>query len=235
MVPGTRSVLGKLLLLAAAGAGSFGVMLSLSRGAMMALGAGALIVTLRTSRGLFLVLVTLLLTSPLWAPDYVIDRVLESQQVDESVDEVALDMSAEARLQTWRTIVEVVSNHPLDGVGFDGLGYVLPDMGDALGLDEVKDSAHNTFLRMMGEMGVLGLAFFVWLQWACWRIGDDLVRRARNTFDRGLGAGLCGGVIVMAISSAFGDRFFNVQIAAAFWMMVAIAESALLDHARPAR
>ncbi len=229
MMLGTRNAFGKLLLLSSFVAGSIGVMLSLSRGAMLSLIAGVMLVALRGSRLLLVLCLGMLVTSPLWAPDYVIDRVLESRQVEEGSDEATIDSAAEARVQTWSAIMEVVRDHPLDGVGFAGLAFVLPDVSSELGLDEAKDSAHNTYMRMLGEMGVLGVVVFALLLWGLWRLGDDAVRRPASSFDRSLGLGLCAGVLAMAVSCAFGDRFFNVQLSAGLWMIAGLVEDGWLE------
>jgi O-antigen ligase len=224
MVAGVRALWGRALLLTIAVLGAIGLLMSLSRGGMLALAVSLAIVAWRTSRTAFAVLVAGLLLSPLWAPDYVKQRVMESQVEVEGSDQVAIDSAAEARVQTWRSIFEVVEAHPIEGVGWTGLGHVLPDIGTQLGLEEVKDSAHNTFLRLLGETGLIGLGLFCWLLWSCWALGDRLVRAARNRFDRALGIAMCGAVVSMAVSCAFGDRFFNVLIAGNFWMLCALVE-----------
>ncbi len=221
---GTRHLFGKFMLLASFVAGSFGVMLSLSRGAMLSLIAGVLLVALRGSRVLLVLCIGLLVTSPLWAPDYVIERVMESRQVDEGSDEASIDSASEARVQTWSAIFEVVRDHPLDGVGFAGLAFVLPDVSTELGLEEARDSAHNTYMRMLGEMGILGVALFVFILWKLWELGDRVVRKPASRFDRALGLGLCAGVLSMAVSCAFGDRFFNVQLSAGLWIVAGLVE-----------
>ena len=231
LVPATRSWLGKLVLVGAFVAGTVGVLMSVSRGGMIALGVGIAVVAWRTSKVLAFVIALALALSPLWAPQYVKDRISGSQVGVEGTDEVAMDSAAEARVETWRTILEVVQTHPLDGVGFAGLVYVLPDLGSQLGLEEVKDSAHNTYLRMLAEMGVLGLLLFLWLLWKVWRLADEGVRKARNPVDRGLAVALCGAFAALAVSCAFGDRFFNVVISSNFWILCALVESSLVERA----
>ena len=71
------------------------IMMSLSRGGMLALVAGVIIVGWRSSRVGFAILIAALLLSPLWAPDYVKERVMSSQVEVEGSDEVALDMAAD--------------------------------------------------------------------------------------------------------------------------------------------
>ncbi len=229
MLTVTRNPVGWLVLLGTFVASCVGLFMSLSRGSMVALVVALGIVAWRSSRVLFGVIVAALMLSPLWAPDYLKERISGSQVAVEGTDEVAIDAAAEARVQTWRSIMEVVQSHPLDGVGWTGLGYVLPDIGSELGLEEVKDSAHNTFLRMLGEMGILGLALFTALLWQCWSLCSEAARRARAPFDRALAIGVGGAVVSMAVSCAFGDRFFNVIIASNFWVLMALVEHSLIE------
>jgi len=230
---GARRWYEKLAAAAAFGLGSFGIMLSLSRGSMVALIAGVVMVALRSARWAIVLLAVVLASSPLWLPDYVMDRITSSRVQVEGSDEATVDAASEARLETWRSILLVVSHHPLDGVGFTGLQYVLPDIGAELGLEDVRDSAHNTFLRMLSELGVLGLGCFVWLLIQCWRLGDSVIRAARWRFDRALGVGICGATVTMATSCAFGDRFFNPILASGFWILCALAEDSVIEAETP--
>ena len=234
LVAGTRNWLGKAVLLAAAGLGAVGVLLSVSRGSMVAMFVGLLVVSWRTSKLLVAAMVAVVLLAPFWLPDYVMDRIKGSAVQVEGSDQRQVDNSSERRLETWSTIMTVVQDHAIDGVGFAGLAYVLPDLGNELGFEEVKDSAHNTFLRMLSEMGIFGLLLFCWVLWTIWRLADDGVRRARDGFDRALAVGLCGAIIALAASCAFGDRFFNIIISGNFWIVCALVDGQLLDAPPPA-
>lgn len=226
LVAGVKHVLGKTLLLGIWLLGSFAIILSLSRGSMLALLAGTVLVTWRGTRVLLGGLLVVLLLSPLWMPDYLKDRIAQSTEQTEEAG-ISVDSAAEKRLETWQTIFKVVEDHPLEGVGFTGLGYVLPDLGAELGLADIKDSAHNTYLRMLSEMGIFGLGLFVWLLWSCFRLANIAAQRAKSAFDRALANGLAGAVLSMAVTCAFGDRFFNVVIASSLWILCALVEDSL--------
>ncbi|MBI1799876.1 MAG: O-antigen ligase family protein [Candidatus Eisenbacteria bacterium] len=228
MIPGTRNLLGRATLLGALLLGSFGVLLSVSRGAILALAASLLFVGLRSSRVLTALLLVALVSSPLWVPDYVIHRITGSR-IETEDEEGRLEGSAQIRIDTWHAIATLVSNHPLEGVGFAGLGYVLPETGAELGI-EVKDSAHNTYLRFVGEMGVIGLSLFLMLLWGCARLSADATRLARTRFDRQLAVGFGAATLAMAISCVFGDRFFSILITGNFWMLAALVNDSLLDR-----
>jgi O-antigen ligase len=234
LVPGVKSWVGRIVMLGTFVAASVGLIYSLSRGAMLAFVASLFPVAWRTSRVLFALLLAAAALSPWWAPDYLKDRILKSESEVEGSDEVALDMAAQARLQTWQSLMEVVKTHPIDGIGFTGLGDVLPDIGEGLGLSEVKDSAHNTYLRMIAEMGILGIAAFLWLMTRCLVLSERAFRAARTRFDRGIAVGLMGATISMLVACAFGDRFFNVVIAGSFWVVSALAEDIVDEARRPA-
>lgn len=225
LLPAARGFVAKTAVWAGMALGSFAVLLTISRGAILALAVGLLLVSFRTSKALTALLVVVLATAPLWTPDYVKERIA-STQVEDEYDEVALENSSQLRVDTWRAIIEVVTDHPLDGVGFTGLGYVLPMTGSALGV-AVKDSAHSTYLRFLGEMGVLGLFLFVWLLWKCWKLGLAAEKEGETLFDRRVGAGLSAATLVLALCCAFGDRFFPILITGNFWLACALADNAL--------
>lgn len=230
LLPAVRRLGGRLLLLAAVGTGVAAVVLTVSRGSVVAMAAGMAVVAVRSSRALTFALLALLATSPLWAPDYLKERMLSTQIEVEGTDEAALEGSAQLRVDTWRAIMQLVSDHPLDGVGFSGLEFVLPDTGTELGL-AVKDSAHNTFLRFLGEMGIFGLFLFCLLIWKCAALAIEGARRARSRFDRQLSIGLLGATVSMAVSCAFGDRFFNVLITGSYWILLALVNDLVLERA----
>jgi O-antigen ligase len=209
-------------------AGTVGVLYSVSRAGIVALVAGLGYVALRSSRTLVFLLIVVVLSSPAWVPDYVKDRITGKFTVSEDTDEIGIDTSTQLRLDTWRAILRLVQDHPLDGVGFAGLQYVLPETGQNLGVD-VKDSSHNTFLRTLSELGIFGLAVFLWILIACWRLSQRTIRAAKSKFDRQVGVALAAGTIALTISSAFGDRFFNVLVSGVFWIACALAEDSMLE------
>lgn len=229
LVPGARSWFARLLLLGGTVLGVYGVILSVSRGAVLAVILGLGYVTLRSSRILTLLFVLVLATSPLWAPDYLKERITGTQVEAEGTDEEELEGSAQLRIDTWKAITRIVTEHPLDGVGFTGLEFVLPEAGTALGM-EVKDSAHNTYLRFLAEMGIFGLLLFLYLLWRCLVLAHAAIRAATTRFDRQIGVGLAAATLALAASCAFGDRFFNILISGNFWILCALVNDVLLER-----
>lgn len=229
LVPAVRRTAWKVVLVGVVVLGVSATLFTVSRGAVVAIALAMLYVGLRSSKPLAVVLVLALLTSPLWMPDYVTQRFTETEVQVEGTDESQLEGSAQARIDTWKALWKVVLEHPFDGVGFTGLASTLPETGEALGL-EVKDTAHNTFLRMLAEMGIFGLLVFVWLLARAWRLGWRAARLGGSALDRGLGVGVGGATIAMAVSCAFGDRFFSILISGNFFIACALLDDLLRER-----
>lgn len=75
------------------------------------------------------------------------------------------DAIAKGRVGVWRAVVAMVSDAPAFGVGL-GMGiHEFERYRQALGLESIPQgarlSAHNTFLLVAGDLGLLGMAAFV--------------------------------------------------------------------------
>jgi hypothetical protein len=217
-----RNWFAKLVSLAAVVIGAYAAVQTISRGAMISVALGLSYVAVRSSRLLTVMVALALLTSPIWAPESVKERVLSTQQQDEDSDEVELEGSAQARIDTWKATMDLASHHWFDGVGLGVLPYILIDHGKKMGLGHTHESTHNSFLRMLGEMGIPGLIAYVILLAACWALGMAGLAAAGDRFERQLAIGLQGALISVGINCWFGDRFFELDIMCAFWMVCAL-------------
>lgn len=120
------------------------------------------------------------------------------------------DAIAKGRVGVWRAVVAMVSDAPAFGVGL-GMGvHEFERYRHALGLDTIPQgarlSAHNTFLLVAGDLGMLGMAAFLLALLAAafgarsaWRA----LPQARDDLPLlGLGAGLTALLLTMLT----GDR-----------------------------
>jgi O-antigen ligase len=78
---------------------------------------------------------------------------------------------------SWQMFLE----RPLTGWGFHQMPADLPRY-----VSEYKDKVlypHNTYLELLVEHGVVGLALYVWLMWEIWRLGRGAIpAAAKNGF-----------------------------------------------------
>jgi len=92
------------------------------------------------------------------------------------------ESSAETRLQSWRAASHMIAAHPLIGVGLASYGPAFPDYSK----DHPRE-AHNTFLQITAESGMIAGLMYVLIVFSCiralWRTSTEL--RKRDTEQRG--------------------------------------------------
>jgi O-antigen ligase len=90
------------------------------------------------------------------------------------------EVSFRGRLSENIAGVQMFTDHPVLGVGLGNFNYHYQTYSRRLGLDPRREarSAHNLYLEIASEMGLLGLAWFAILQWVTFRG----LQRARADF-----------------------------------------------------
>lgn len=76
---------------------------------------------------------------------------------------------------------EMFFEHPVMGWGFHRMPAELP--GFVSGYSEKVLYPHNTYLELLVEQGVVGVALYLWLMWELWRLGRAAIpARERDGF-----------------------------------------------------
>jgi len=182
------------LFLAAAGAASYGVYLSLSRGALLGL-VVAPFIALR-SRWLFVVAPLVVAAAVTLTPAGLEQRVATINTQDENVA---------GREDIWRVAGAVFLEHPVLGAGPGGFPRAYaesPEVGKeflgVLAVLEHPPHAHNLALQMLSEQGLVGLVALVLLFGAALRLAVEL-RRSTELWIRVVGAGALGALVVLLV------------------------------------
>lgn len=161
----------------------------------------------------------LLLVSVNVFPDSVIERVQETRQADRRGN-TAVDNSTTSRLEIWQGGIDMWRDRPA-GVGLGRFKANIGEYSSHRGRD-----AHNSFVLVLAEAGVLGLAAMVWL---FWRLGG-LARRLRRSAaaddpeGRALALGFTVTLVSMFLGNVFGSPFFDGLIMANFWVLCGLLE-----------
>ncbi len=98
-----------------------------------------------------------------------IAALLSSSQLGESLTERIQERGPiDYREAVYRGAWRMFLQHPLAGWGFHQMPAELPRY--VSGYDEKTLYPHNTFLELLVEHGIVGLALYVWLMWELWRL-----------------------------------------------------------------
>ncbi|MER3543600.1 MAG: hypothetical protein C4311_03095 [Chloroflexota bacterium] len=100
----------------------------------------------------------------------VMERALNSFSAD--------DLAAGARMLAWRLALQLFGESPILGLGLNAFRerYMRLSLPAALTMGERGIAAHNMYLDILVEVGLLGLAAFAWLFVAAFRRQRELLR-----------------------------------------------------------
>ncbi len=109
--------------------------------------------------------------------------------------------SAVMRLNYWRQTLEIIKSHPLAGVGMGNFNLTYARY------------AHNSYLQIWAEMGILGVLSIIWLVgYAVKNIGRD--NRASLL--------LLTGVLTFALHNVVDFSFFLPEVAFIWWLILGL-------------
>jgi hypothetical protein len=154
------------------------------------------------------------------------------------IDPRSLDAIA-IRAEMARAALRLFSTEPLLGIGvgqfFERSADVIRD--PAVHALYPRENAHNNFLQILAETGLVGFTAFVWLLVGA---GGAIVRALRTeTADRAVLTGAAAGLCAFVATCLAGHPLLITEVAIAFWGMlgasVALAPPPAAQSALPSR
>jgi O-antigen ligase len=187
--------------------------LTFSRGGYIGFLFGILVLGLIRERKLLLMLGIFLVVWQGIVPNAVRDRVFMTYQYGE------LDSSAEERVAIWSDALDVIEHSPVLGRGFDTYKFM-----DRVG--PYRDT-HNYYLKILLELGLVGLFFFLLMVASACRMSWELFHVARDGILRGIGCALFASLACALLTNLFGDRWSYLQVDGFLWVFMGMAARGL--------
>ena len=214
----------RLLFLTAVGVQGIALVMSGSRGGLVALLAEIVFIVAISRRSqttgqivlkaaLAALLVGTIIGGTILIGNYsAIDRIAETA--------VSKDPTS-SRTQIWSTTWEVVKQNPILGAGWGALGTAYTQFDPMNGRERVEQ-AHNDYLQLLADAGVIGLllgAFFVFaLAREAWRRLES-----KDHFRRGVAVGALAACFAVLVHSLFDFVLHVPAISLLFLVMTALA------------
>lgn len=174
------------------------VILTGSRGGMLALAAGsAVVLGIRFGRRGIALLAAGLILVTLVVPNPLRDRIW----VEHETDPVGY-----ARWQMWQSSARAMIEHPF-GVGVGLYQYIYPRYafpveGEIIRYGKLAQTPHSEYVQMGVELGVASLVVF---GWGCAGVAREAawwLRQRLRRWQRGVAVGLCGGIVAILVHAA---------------------------------
>jgi O-antigen ligase len=203
------------------------LVLTLSRGAALGFVVAFLVMVLvwkawRWLAGFVLVGIVVLALLPLSVKSWVLAQPTVWQVVLES------ETPQGSRPAIWRVARHMISSHPWVGVGVNT--FVLNYERYRRPEDQFLNSpyAHNHYLQMLAEIGIVGFAIFVALLGIGCRRALQAYRAASDSV-RGIALGLGLGLLAFLINGLTESALYYPRLATVFWLGFGMLFSAPFD------
>lgn len=219
-----------LLRLAAAGAVlicALGLFITFSRGGLVALGC-AMLASLFVAGRWRPVMVTTILTVAVLGVGYFAFFAPQASR-----DRITKLDGGTGRTDIWRIGGRMVSAHPVRGVGSGNFqltsGHYLLKQPGAIRHDFFLDKpkvAHNMYLHVLAELGIVGLSLFVAILAFALACAFKAARRFASAGDRDMEL-LTRGLILAIIGLMSADFFLSGQFSKQLWLLLGLAPALL--------
>jgi O-antigen ligase len=189
------------------------------RGAWLGFGAGAaaLLATLRRGRWLLLLGIFVLVAGALFGPERV-SRRLRSMGDPEEV-------TIRERRLMWSSGLAIWRDHPWLGVGPGGVKRLYRQYARPEAIKQQTSHLHNSPLQILAEVGVLGLAAWLWIWLAFFVFCGRLLRRLRGpgwSRERALVSGSLAAIVGFLVTGLSEWSFGDSEVVLIAWTLMAL-------------
>ena len=140
------------------------------------------------------------------------------------------DMGAKDRVVMWQAAWKMIQDRPVLGQGLNPFMANYVDFWT--GGESVPRYAHNCFLQVAAETGVVGLLAFVWVLGALfWWWYRGIQRLASSASTRLLLIGLWTGLLGFVFQAAIDTSFYELRQATLFWVLAGITTGVAASRA----
>jgi O-antigen ligase/Tfp pilus assembly protein PilF len=169
----------------------------------------------------------LIIPNPLNKPDTVLSKIKERI----SISQFTQGYSIKRRIATWKFTTPMIKDRPLLGSGlgtykYNTLSYQARffEQGQNRSLypHGFASKAHNEYLQFWVEIGIIGLAIFIWLIITYFNYGIRYLKRENNKQKKGIVIGLMGAVVAVLVDGMFGFPLHLPATIALFWLVLAL-------------
>lgn len=203
------------------------VIFTYSRGGLLAMVIGVVIVLIYYPPRQFqipVIIISAVVFVSLLPPNY-LDRVSTLTDLFKPRGTLRIEeRSLQGRLSENLAAMEMIKANPLFGVGLNSYKYLFPVYSKRLGLALVatEREAHNLFLEVAAETGVIGFSVFIFVLFVCFQTlfhGRASFARAGMRDYSGMVTGYLGGFAAYFVASVFIHNAFPRY----FYLLIGIA------------
>jgi len=196
-----------------------GLAASLVRSAWVGLAASVFVIAVIAERRLLWAFPVVVGLAVLIAPRPIIKRAESIINAATERAEGEAEGPPEFRVDIWRTTLRIARDYPITGVGVHNTMYLYDEYKDEASIESQVPHAHNNYIQLVVERGVVGLAAFAYFIFALLRFFARGYRRARSPTARVLGLAGIGATVGFLVEGFFEYTFGDYEIMAIIYAL----------------
>jgi len=212
----------RILMLFISALATTGLSLTLSRGAGLALYLSTLFLCIaKKKKILTLILIAIVIISP-----FVMPKNIKQWAKGVNYNPLVL-MCNQDRISIYRNTINMIKHHPFTGVGVNtfskNYGKYKTESAEKYAHTPDTIYAHNIYLQMAGEIGLLGLLAFLWF---LTRIFIRTLRAYRNLKDdylKTIALSLVACFIAFLVNGLTETSLYYSRVAMVFWYLIGVS------------
>ena len=142
---------------------------------------------------------------------------------DRAMSFIKSDKVSMWRTYTWKGTARIIRKQPVFGNGINTYHrlYSQHRVDDGIGY---SGYAHNCFLQMLVEIGLLGAVSFIWILLTLFNKSLLYLKTHRDKlFDVACIVGLLSGLLAFLIHSFFDTNLYSLRLVTIFWFLIGLA------------
>lgn len=126
------------------------------------------------------------------------------------------------RLHVWEDTFKMIQDSPIFGHGINTFMHIFQEYRRDVGTNPTY--AHNSYLQLVAEAGLLGLIAFLWIfvRLFRWFLSSVTIYGIKNDDFILLAMGLLSGIVAFLLQSFFDNHFYSLQLSIYLWFMVGL-------------
>jgi len=176
--------------------------------------------------------------TPLNKSGTVISKIKERVSITQLINEFSFGR----RIAIWKFTGMMIKDHSLLGSGIGTYKYnTLRYQAEFFAQGENRslyphgfaDKAHNEYLQLWAELGIIGLGIFIWLIISYFSCGLKILRKIKDEYRQGIIIGLMGAMMAVLVDGIFGFPLHLPATIGLFWLALGltVAVGLLKDEA----
>jgi len=115
--------------------------------------------------------------------------------------------------------LNIIRDYPITGVGWEGFRKVYPRYKPPKA-GKVGCNAHNNFLDVAVDSGLMGLGMFLWLLAVIYKVGFNIFKKLEDGYIKGIAWGFLGSFTAFLISGLSQYNFGDSEVVMLFYFLL---------------